>query len=115
MCHWIVTGVTLSLKNTTNGIDEGAAYTLEFPGRDSEDNQIGNARELEHLVEYLPPSPPPKTGSHRYVFVLLAKVEKGEGDGRFTEPAHRPHWGYGKVGAGVKEWAGENGLIPIGK
>lgn len=63
------------------------------------------------LIEYLAPSPPPKTGKHRYVFVLLVGTE-----GRnLTKPEERPHWGYGKVRHGVRDWAEENGLSVVGK
>ena len=35
--------------------------------------------------------------------------------GELTKPKERPHWGYGKIGAGIREWADENGLVVIGK
>ena len=69
---------------------------------------------LTELVEYLPPSPPPKTGDHRYVFALLAPVGDG-GAGELKRPKERPHWGYGKVGKGVSDWADENGLTVVGE
>ena len=61
------------------------------------------------LVEYLPPSPPPKTGKHRYVFVLL----EGKTN-HLRTPKERPHWGYGKVRHGVRDWAEENQLEVVG-
>ena len=77
MCHWILTNVHLK-GNTT-----------------------------KESIEYLPPSPPPKTGKHRYVLVALK--------GNATRiPAERKHWGYGKVRHGVRDWAKENDLEVLG-
>lgn len=70
------------------------------------------------LVSYLPPSPPPGTGFHRYIFVLLAsELENNStvGQPNVTKPLDRPHWGYGKVGEGVRRWAKEKELIFAGK
>lgn len=59
------------------------------------------------LLEYMGPAPPPKTGKHRYVFLLYKQTEgvtpkifKGE----------RPNWGTGVPGSGAKEWAAKNQL-----
>ena len=66
-------------------------------------------------MPYIPPSPPPKTGYHRYVFVLLAPAADADSSKDLKKPKDRPQWGYGKVGAGVREWALENDLVAIGK
>lgn len=87
MCHWIVTNLTIP---TPSAVDSMQA-------KDGE------------LVEYLPPSPPPKTGKHRYVFVLLEGTTKN-----LTAPKDRPHWGYGKIRHGVRDWAEENDLEIVG-
>ena len=56
-----------------------------------------------------PPGPPPKTGYHRYVFLLL------EGDNtNLTAPEDRQHWGFGKKGHGVRDWAEKEGLEVVG-
>jgi len=87
MCHWIMT-------NLTTPIPEPPPMHASKEGE---------------LMEYLPPSPPPKTGPHRYIFVLL------EGDTTdIKAPADRPHWGYGKKRHGVRDWADENGLTVVG-
>ena len=52
---------------------------------------------------------------HRYVFVLLASETEERPTKELTKPKDRPHWGYGKIGAGVREWADENGLVVVGK
>jgi phosphatidylethanolamine-binding protein len=93
MCHWILTNLTMPLS-------------LPLPGLFNP--QILKPKAAE-LVEYKPPGPPPKTGPHRYIFVLL------EGDARHIEaPSERQHWGYDKPRHGVRDWAKENGLKVIG-
>lgn len=56
-----------------------------------------------------PPGPPPKTGYHRYIFILL----EGETT-NLTAPDDRQHWGTGKQGHGVRDWAKKEGLKVIG-
>ncbi|PGH13152.1 hypothetical protein AJ79_03859 [Helicocarpus griseus UAMH5409] len=94
MCHWIVTNIT----NPANIIPKPPSPSPS------------PAPAL--LESYLPPTPPPGTGYHRYVFVLL------EGDaataGNVSAPRERKHWGYGEVRRGVRDWAGEFGLKVVG-
>ena len=90
MCHWILTNLTtpVALKQPPFRLWKAKSGELE---------------------EYLPPGPPPKTGAHRYVFVLL------EGDGsNLRPPTDRRHWGYGEPRHGVRDWAEENGLTVVG-
>merc|ERR1712225_136223 len=85
MCHWIYI-IPTHFPSTTQ-------KSLEFsiPSLDDSDSD---------LVEYKPPGPPPKTGYHRYVLVIL------EGDTtNLTAPDERQHWGTGKVRHGVRDWA----------
>ena len=110
MCHWIVTGIPLTASNSSEGIDEASAYTLELSPH-VHDNLVPK---LKHLVEYLPPSPPPGTGKHRYIFVLLASEGDDDRTSEPEKPTDRPHWGYGKVGAGVREFCKDNNLVPVG-
>ncbi len=85
MCHWIMTNLTTPLPDP---------HLLKKVGE---------------LEEYQPPGPPPGTGAHRYVFVLL------EGDSSdLKPPKERQHWGYGKDRHGVRDWAGENDLKVVG-
>ena len=87
MCHWILT-------NLTTPTPEPPPEPLKKAGE---------------LKGYKPPGPPPKTGAHRYVFVLL------EGDSSSIKaPNKRQHWGYGKVRHGVRDWADENDLTVVG-
>ncbi|KIX05233.1 uncharacterized protein Z518_06105 [Rhinocladiella mackenziei CBS 650.93] len=88
MCHWILTNLTAPLREPPPRIRKIKPGEVE---------------------EYYPPRPPPKTGSHRYVFVLL------EGDtSNLRAPSKRRHWGYGKVRHGVRDWAHENNLTVVG-
>lgn len=86
MCHWIMTNLTA-------------------PVTDSDEVSMKG-----ELVEYLPPTPPPKTGKHRYVFVLL----EGQQGQALSAPKDRKHWGYGKKRHGVRDWAMENELSVVG-
>ncbi|KAE8449700.1 hypothetical protein EG329_007475 [Mollisiaceae sp. DMI_Dod_QoI] len=90
MCHWIA--VVYATNQT--GIE------LEL------DLDITSAPDL---VEYKPPGPPPKTGYHRYVFLLLEGVNTN-----LTVPEDRQHWGTGKKRHGVRDWAKNEGLAVVG-
>lgn len=92
MCHWIVANITSQLYESSD--------------RDS----LGSDK-LD-IMSYYPPAPPPKTGYHRYVFVLMTTTKNAES---IKKPKERPHWGYGKVGAGVREWAAENDMEILGR
>ncbi|KAF7186843.1 Carboxypeptidase Y inhibitor [Pseudocercospora fuligena] len=90
MLHWLITDVNLTHTQSSSSSN----YT--------------------EIYSYKPPGPPPKTGKHRYVFVALAP-KNGTTEKLFlTKPKERQHWGYGKVRAGVREWAEENGLETVG-
>jgi phosphatidylethanolamine-binding protein len=86
MCHWILTNLTAPVTSDISTSKKG------------------------ELVKYLPPTPPPKTGKHRYVFVLL----EGQEGQDLSPPKERKHWGYGKVRHGIRDWAEENGLKVVG-
>ena len=108
MCHWIVTNLTLPYQSSLSG--GPISRPLFFHSVEGFE-----VKRAEEIVPYLPPTPPPKTGYHRYIFVLLAPKTKEGIRGELTKPKDRPHWGYGKVGAGVREWADENSLVAVGK
>ncbi len=86
MCHWIMTNLTAPVAGKIEVSIKG------------------------ELIEYLPPTPPPKTGKHRYVFVLL----EGQQGQASSAPKDRKHWGYGKKRHGVRDWAQENELSVVG-
>ena len=108
MCHWIVTNLTLPFQSSKvyGALDWLPSF---FSAKETKENGI------KEVMPYLPPTPPPKTGLHRYVFVLLEPRTEGAIRRELTKPKDRPHWGYGEVGAGVKEWADENDLSVVGK
>ena len=99
MCHWILTNMTLPESNVQHAgsVNLGSVLTLS-----------GNEGIFE-LESYAPPAPPPKTGYHRYVFALLTSDSIPE------RPKDRPHWGYGKIGTGIREWAADNDMTVVGK
>lgn len=124
MCHWIVTNLTGTIGSTesewpafgryvadsTDPIDE-LPEELESFLDDAliEPSEKKNKALPGEVESYFPPSPPKKTGPHRYVFVLL------EGDVTdLVPPKERPHWGYGKERHGVRDWAAENDLTIVG-
>ena len=106
MCHWIATNITMP-PSTALSIDPSEAWSSYWSG-------TSRANEIEELMPYFPPTPPPKTGYHRYVFVVLTHRSQDDG-GDVKKPKDRPHWGYGKIGTGVREWAEENNLVAVGK
>jgi len=66
-------------------------------------------------MPYKPPAPPPKTGKHRYVFLVFTPAN-GTTDALYlSKPSGRKHWGHKHAGHGVREWALQNGLVPVGE
>ncbi len=107
MCHWIATNVTISPL---------VSIPLEINGRGASSGSSGESggNGINELMPYFPPSPPPKTSYHRYVFVVLTSASQ-EDDVQLQKPSDRPHWGYEKIGAGVREWAEENHMVVVGE
>ena len=103
MCHWIVTNITLPGFLALDSI-----MRLPF-GLNTEGPEPG----LVVLESYFAPAPPPKTSFHRYVFAFLRSNNL---DGALPKaPKERPHWGYGRERAGIREWAKENDLTVVGE
>ncbi|KAH7370724.1 putative carboxypeptidase Y inhibitor [Rhexocercosporidium sp. MPI-PUGE-AT-0058] len=96
MCHWIYI-IPTKFQPTAQ-----APLEFSIPISETSDSE-------SDLVEYKPPGPPPKTGYHRYVFVILEG-----GTTNLTAPGERQHWGTGKVRHGVRDWAGKEGLSVVG-
>lgn len=105
MCHWIITNMTLTPKMYS-------ILPVHPPGKTFID--LKEDRDENEIVEYKPPGPPPKTGKHRYVFLVFAPRNGTTLPLELSKPKERQHWGTGKVGGGVREWAEENGLVPVG-
>ena len=113
----IATGIKLHRINETEGAGAGEAVTYALDLKPIEYASPGPTEgvdALRELVKYMAPAPPPKTGKHRYIFVLL-EPEDGQGGSKDEPqaPKERPHFGYGKQGAGVMEWARDNSLRPV--
>ncbi|KAL8819029.1 MAG: hypothetical protein Q9223_002452 [Gallowayella weberi] len=120
MCHWIVTGITLgedSVDQLVHLSPEFHAMTAGIQPKQLGSQDIVNDGKPSELMSYYPPAPPPKTGYHRYVFVFLAsKADMNDvrAAAGLKKPKERPHWGYGKIGKGVRDWAADNDLIAVG-
>lgn len=107
MCHWIATNITVPLSSSVS-LDPIEVFSLSAFSKGSASSGI------QELMPYLPPTPPPKTGDHRYVFVVLTRKSDVNHE-QLLKPKDRPHWGYGHVGDGVREWAKENHLTVVGE
>jgi hypothetical protein len=105
MAHWIATDVQLSPPA------DDASNTLTNGHKHKGDSSTS----LTEILPYKAPGPPPKTGSHRYVFVVLAPLNATTERLNLTVPASRKRWGFEGERAGLREWAGENGLGVVGE
>ncbi|KAF5027142.1 hypothetical protein F66182_768 [Fusarium sp. NRRL 66182] len=88
-CHWIATGHSVS--SSSDAV----------------------SHRLKDVVEYKAPAPPPKTGKHRYVFFAFVAANGTTKRLHLTRPEDRKHWGSDQAGHGVREWAHDNGLVPV--
>lgn len=98
-CHWIATAVPVSRAYTASTCSH-----IELSG-------------LQEVMPYKPPGPPEKTGKHRYVFLVFVPANGTAEPLSLTKPEDRQHWGYDYHGdrVGVRKWAAENGLVPVGE
>lgn len=90
MCHWIATNITINSNSNA----------LFISGPDD-------------VMTYKPPGPPPKTGKHRYVFLVFAPKNGTTEVLHLSKPKDRKHWGTGEKEGGVRNWAEVNGLVPV--
>jgi len=104
MCHWIATNISLS-QSTYSILPAASIGTVRVNLKSTE---------VDEVMEYKPPGPPPKTGKHRYVFLVFAPKNGTTDVLHLTKPKDRQHWGTGEERGGVREWATENGLVPVG-
>jgi len=102
MCHWI--GANVSVSERMVSILPMPIYSREEPLTMSKPDQV---------IEYKPPGPPKKTGKHRYVFLVFAPKNGTTAPLHLIKPKDRRHWGTGKERGGVRDWARENGLVPV--
>jgi phosphatidylethanolamine-binding protein (PEBP) family uncharacterized protein len=98
MCHWIAACVAASPElDPITGRCPPLALTT-----------------LDEVMPYKPPGPPEKTGKHRYVFLVFAPANGTTDELHLSKPSDRQHWGYDGKGHGVRDWAHDNELVPIG-
>ncbi len=71
-----------------------------------QDTRINVENDGDTLLPYMGPGPPPKTGKHRYVFLLY---EQPDGV-KVKAPKDRPNWGTGIPASGARDWAKGYGL-----
>lgn len=91
--HWIVTD--LPLNANSNDVESAESLTTVL------DYSKG-----KELLSYQGPAPPPKTGKHRYVFLLFRQDPSVS---KFETPKDRPNWGTGTPSSGVRDWIKRNG------
>lgn len=113
MCHWIATNIPLS-SSSTDPPGLGGASNAGDPGDVQAATQAA-AKGPKEIMPYKPPGPPPRTGKHRYVFLAFAAANGTSEPLNPSKPDDRQHWGTGKKGQGVRQWARSNGLVPVGE
>ncbi|KAF8251449.1 PEBP-like protein [Wilcoxina mikolae CBS 423.85] len=87
-CHWIVTGLRAPSPEELSA------------ARTAEESSIDVSKGTQ-IVDYMGPAPPPKTGKHRYVFLLY---KGGNGD-HIEGPSDRKRWGNDESREGARKWA----------
>lgn len=90
--HWIVTDLPLNANTQDIEATESLSTVLDYS-------------KGKEILSYQGPAPPPKTGKHRYVFLLYKQDPKGS----FATPKDRPNWGTGTPSSGVRDWIKANG------
>ncbi|GAB1726695.1 hypothetical protein NU195Hw_g6301t1 [Hortaea werneckii] len=99
VCHWIATSPPKHSKADDERLDT---------------DLVTKHSHWKDIMPYKSPGPPPKTGKHRYVFVVLAPANGTKEALHLVKPADRQHWGYEKADLGLREWADEMGLEVVG-
>lgn len=103
MCHWIATNVSVTPRTFS---------ILPLPEHGLVEQDVSAQLGPDDVVEYKPPGPPPKTGKHRYVFLVFAPRNGTTEPLHLSKPEDRQHWGGEKEG-GVRDWAEANELVPV--
>lgn len=101
-CHYIVKDIKLNeFKISDEDSNEGDNSIESFGEKLTTIDLKG-----KELVPFLGPGPPPKTGLHRYVFLLYKQNKNKEPQA----PIDRPNYGTGIPGYGAAEYAEKYGL-----
>lgn len=102
--HHIVTGLTLKAINNASGASAFSAEAVADAFAAPIDFSSGN-----EILKYEGPGPPPKTGLHRYVYILFKETKPSA-----TEwTGERFRFGTDVPGTGVKDYASKQGLVPL--
>lgn len=104
MCHWIAANVTVTTKTFS---------ILPLPEFGLTEQRMEEQSDPDDIMEYKPPGPPPKTGKHRYVFLVFAPKNGTTEPLVLSKPKNRQHWGTDEEGGGVRNWAAANELVPV--
>lgn len=89
-CHWILSDLSLNPNNSGSGDSLSTVLDLS---------------KGKEVLPYVGPGPPPKTGKHRYVFLLYKQDPRAN----LVAPSDRPNWGTGTPGSGVRDWIKKHG------
>lgn len=89
--HWLVTDIELPNLKTESGEPEISHFIDATQGKE--------------IFKYVGPGPPPKTGKHRYVFLLF---KQDPNTITIEAPKDRPNWGTGTPSSGVRDWIKAN-------
>jgi phosphatidylethanolamine-binding protein (PEBP) family uncharacterized protein len=103
MCHWIATNVSVTPRTFS---------ILPLPEHNLVEQDVTEQSGPDDVIEYKPPGPPPKTGKHRYVFLVFAPKNGTTEPLHLSKPEDRQHWG-GENEGGVSDWAKVNELVPV--
>ncbi|KAK6457904.1 phosphatidylethanolamine-binding protein [Scheffersomyces xylosifermentans] len=91
--HWLISDLQLSnVKKEDKDSEPEISHILDY------------SKGVEHL-SYQGPGPPPKTGKHRYVFLLYKQDPNAK---NLETPPSRPTWGTDVPGSGVRDWIKKN-------
>lgn len=93
-CHYVIKDLKLNSASSADANVENLTTQLLLK------------KDGKELVPYMGPGPPPKTGLHRYVFMLF-KQKPGLSP---EAPVDRPKWGTSIPGYGIKEYSAKYGL-----
>lgn len=117
MCHWIIAGVPLgkNISSTSPTSSPGGLFTGFGIFSSKPYSKAQSSSSAHEVMEWKPPGPPPKTGKHRYVFLVFAPANGTSLPLDLSKPKERQHWGFGEKDNGVWKWAEENGLVPVGE
>lgn len=94
--HWIVGDLSLNVPSEAKTEQEEVEFI----------STILDVSKGTEILKYEGPGPPPKTGKHRYVFLLYKQDPEVE---KYDVPLGRPNWGTGVPSSGVRDYIEKHG------